>query len=362
MRIIRVVAIFAATRICIGMDKSCKYCGAALPENAQFCPACGKSTTSKENGINRIKYLENKDGKSFEAIFSDDAAGNVAAIFARFVNIVPAADGKVIRSVLAREESHSNEGGSEIDSESSNSNSGINAIFKRKGDSILLSTKNLKARNKTDNLARVCLLYLYYCQVNNLGDITRDKLYSFMKGAKLFSNTFRFWMYNNDTLFTKSGDVIELSLEGEERAKAYLSEVFDENKRETWSPGAAVTPTSVKKSKSKPSSQLVFLENLNLSPADKESLEAFMARHNHRDTAPQLNLLFVYYLKHILKLDGINKDHVYTCYRSMGVKLPKDLYHTLADTISKNQWLLNISNLDLTSKGLNVVEHEMRTK
>lgn len=87
-----------------------------------------------------------------------------------------------------------------------------------------------------------------------------------------------------------------------------------------------------------------------------------MARHNHRDTAPQLNLLFVYYLKHILKLDGINKDHVYTCYRSMGVKLPKDLYHTLADTISKNQWLLNISNLDLTSKGINVVEHEMRTK
>lgn len=139
MRIIRVVAISATTRICISIDKSCKYCGTALPENARFCPACGKSTTSKENGINRIKYLENKDGKSFEATFSDDAAGNVVAIIASFVNIVPAVEGKVIRPVHAREESPSNDGSSEVVPESSNSDSGINTIFKRKGDSILLS-------------------------------------------------------------------------------------------------------------------------------------------------------------------------------------------------------------------------------
>ena len=87
-----------------------------------------------------------------------------------------------------------------------------------------------------------------------------------------------------------------------------------------------------------------------------------MKRHNYRESAAQLNLLFVYYLKQIRKIETVDKDHVFTCYRTLGLKLPKDLYHSIADVISKNRWLMNISDLTLTSEGLNMVEQKMRLK
>ena len=87
-----------------------------------------------------------------------------------------------------------------------------------------------------------------------------------------------------------------------------------------------------------------------------------MNRHKYRKSSSQQNLLFVYYLKQVLKLSNINQDHVYTCYRELGAKLPNDLYHSLSDNISKNRWLMNISDLSLTAKGLNFVEHDMTEK
>lgn len=114
------------------------------------------------------------------------------------------------------------------------------------------------------------------------------------------------------------------------------------------------------KSKVSRSSQPKFLEDLDLSPAGKESLVDFMAKHIYRQSASQLNLLFVYYLKQVRKVEGVNQDHVFTCYRTLGLKIPNNLYHTISDNISKNRWFRNASNLELTVAGLNKVEQEMK--
>ena len=198
-----------------------------------------------------------------------------------------------------------------------------------------------------------------------MGDVTRDQLYSFMRSEKLYSGGFRSWMSKNHALFTKSGDTIELSYEGEQQAQAYLKDVFDGSEDESkYEPSrfTATPSTKAKTVKVKKSSQPQSREDLDLEPANAESLKDFMSRHHYKESSPQLCVLFVYYLKQIRKFQKVDQNHIYSCYRHMGVKLPKNIYHALADTISKNKWLMNISNLNLTSEGLNVVEHNMRKK
>ena len=63
-----------------------------------------------------------------------------------------------------------------------------------------------------------------------------------------------------------------------------------------------------------------------------------------------------------LDLETITQDHVYTCYRNTGIKVPNNLYISLIDTISKKGWIENVSNLNITTQGLNEVEHEMIKK
>lgn len=313
----------------------------------------------KTNAENVIKYSENEGGRSFEARFSDGAAANVVALFSQFLGVAPVLSQKCENTSAINIKQDTNFPHQEAQS------ANLNCIFKRKGDAVVLSVKNLKARNKTDLQARACLLYLLYHQENDMGDVSRDQLYSFMKSEKLYSDGFRSWISRNHGLFTKSGDMIELSYEGEQQAQACLKEVFedfeDESKNELT---RFTTPTSTKAKavKLKKSSQPQSRDDLDFEPANAESLRDFMSRHNYKESSPQLCVLFVYYLKQIRKYKNVDQNHVYSCYRHMGVKLPKNLYHALADTISKNKWLMNISDLNLTSEGLNVVEHNMRKK
>lgn len=315
---------------------------------------------NKTSAENVIKYSENEGGRSFEARFSDGAAANVVALFSQFLGVAPAlsqnsenASAMNIKQdtlYLPQQEAQS---------------TSLNRIFKRKGDAVVLSVKNLNAKKKTDQQARVCLLYLLYHQENDMGDVSRDQLYSFMRSEKLYSDGFRAWMSKNHGLFTKRGDTIELSYEGEKKAQAYLKEVFEgvDGESNCEPPRFTATPSSKSKAvKVKKSSQPQSLDDLDLKPTNAETLKDFMSRHNYKESAPQLCVLFVYYLKQIRKYQNVDQNHIFTCYRHMGVKLPKNLYHALADTISKYKWLENISDLDLTSEGLNVVEHNLRKK
>ena len=129
---------------------------------------------SKQVYSNVIKYSENQGCRSFEAYFSDGAAGNVVSMLAHFLHINPG----TVRGVNSPSlDSQIEEGVSALPaSEDSDSSSAIDRVFKQRDDSIVLVMKNLKASCKTDHQARVCLLYLLYHQKNNLGIVTRDSL------------------------------------------------------------------------------------------------------------------------------------------------------------------------------------------
>lgn len=67
----------------------CLGCGELLIENSSICVYCGKEIKmpSVQPNVNHIKYSETENGKSFEASFSDETAGNVVDVFARFLPI-----------------------------------------------------------------------------------------------------------------------------------------------------------------------------------------------------------------------------------------------------------------------------------
>lgn len=372
---------------------NCQFCGQALPEGARFCFKChrqivclscgkplidgaeicvycgrGVGAKSSDVGLNHILFKEEDGGKrSFEASFSDETAGNVASVFARIVNgeigqkgadhlqLIdrPATDNQI----LLHDDHYDSV--SEDTAIRPNDDSNLKRIFRSKEGKVSLVEKRLKAKTKTDYQVRACMLYLLYYQQCMQDKPTRESLSAFMAENNLNDGAFRAWLSKNQHFFLRDESVIELSPEGEEKAKAYLKDVFDDSIESCWKPGSAGASAAKTKSNESKSSQPQMIPDLDLTPAGKESLVDFLNRHHYRKSSSQQNLLFVYYLTQVLSLSGVNQDHVYTCYRKLGIKLPSDLYHSLSDNISKYRWMMNMSDLKLTTAGLNFVEHDM---
>jgi len=76
------------------------------------------------------------------------------------------------------------------------------------------------------------------------------------------------------------------------------------------------------------------------------------------------NVVFVYYLQNIVSVQGITPNHIYTCYKNVGSKVPTALRQSLLDTASLKGWL-DTSNLDevkLATPGENYIEHDLQAK
>lgn len=235
----------------------CKECGKKLIADSTLCVFCGIELAgrSQVKGMNHIKYTESEHGKSFEATFSDETAGNVVETYVRFLPPV-SKDTRVMNMNMTNndtfteveEVSNALPFKSEQRKQSDNGSPQIDQVFKIRGENeIYLHETSLKASSKVDYAGRLTLLYLLYQQLYNYG-------------------------------------------------------------------------------KSK----------------------------------PKINLLFVYYLANILAIDNITQDHIFTCYRQIGISIPNNLYQCLADTIHKKGWIENISNLSVTVQGINEVERNLK--
>lgn len=108
----------------------------------------------------------------------------------------------------------------------------------------------------------------------------------------------------------------------------------------------------------KPESHLV--RDLNLNPEGKPSLKDFYASYQPT-TNMKRNLVFVYYLERVLSLDNIDINHVHTCYKEAGFKIPR-IYQSLCDTNNTHGWVdtTNMKSLKVSQLGENYIEHDMK--
>jgi hypothetical protein len=111
------------------------------------------------------------------------------------------------------------------------------------------------------------------------------------------------------------------------------------------------------------SAQPKQVKDLDLRPDGKKSLADFVAEKgpssNHDRTAVAL-----YYLANIAEISPITRDHIYTCYREMGWKIPTDFANSLQVTATRKRYLdtSNAEDLRLVTPGINRVEQELPQK
>lgn len=107
-----------------------------------------------------------------------------------------------------------------------------------------------------------------------------------------------------------------------------------------------------------------FVKELNLQKSGSQpSLKDFISPFDAK-SAFAWNLLFVYYMVKNERSRPITLDHVYTCYKAVGVKPPSAFYQSLIDTANKKGWLNtdNIEDISLSLIGENYVDHEFPKK
>ncbi|WP_240221732.1 hypothetical protein [Rheinheimera hassiensis] len=120
--------------------------------------------------------------------------------------------------------------------------------------------------------------------------------------------------------------------------------------------------TGRKKKASGGSSSGKMVNDLDLSGVGgAERLKDFFSQYKISSNYER-NLIFVYYLQHRLNLQNITIDHIFTCYRDVGVKVPSALQQSLWDTSKHKGWLDTSKGEDIkvTVPGMNHLEHDLK--
>lgn len=107
-----------------------------------------------------------------------------------------------------------------------------------------------------------------------------------------------------------------------------------------------------------------YLEKLNLSAGEgRESLVEFMDA-KFPITNEERNLVFLYYLQHLLKEKAITQDHIYTCYKAAKIRVPLNLESSLKTTATQRRWIkmTKTGRLSTTPAGKLYVEKQLPKK
>lgn len=121
--------------------------------------------------------------------------------------------------------------------------------------------------------------------------------------------------------------------------------------------GSSTVRRKGKASKKKESIGLV--KDLNLKPADRPSLADFAAEKNPVNMIEKA-LVCVYYLSQIADVSAVSFDHIYTAFKSLAWRLPKD-FRNMVHQAGSRGWLDTKARDDIavTTMGENFVEHDL---
>lgn len=173
-----------------------------------------------------------------------------------------------------------------------------------------------------------------------------------------------------------------LEVEGEE---TFVTSIYDDFKKELMArvkaPEAAPKPTdapkpatpddssrvngSKSKSRAKGSKESYsIIKDLDLTATSNGTSLKDFYKQKAPATLAETNVVFVYYLKETASVNKVDLDHVFTCYRDVGARLPGAFKQSVADASSKKGWLdtESFDDIKLSLIGRNYVEHDLPKK
>jgi len=352
---------------------ACQNCKKTLVKDSVCCAFCGKSITQNNStnaAANNIEFSDNGNERTFKASFTDAVAGNVVETFANLLPFKKQTYNKgLVAANVVENETIEDVEHTEVSTEKqpkSNDLATLERIFKNKEGDISLNDTRIKAKNKSDFVSRISLLYLYYKEFQGEQETNRTDLNNFLKREKLDENTFRVWLSTNKKLVENKKTYLCLRIEGQEVARQILTAFLDSSIPNIYelkngtSKGKKEETKSTTNSKSKNTIKYEYLSSLNLKPENKQSLSDFYKQYSIK-TNFEYNLLFVYYLEKILGEQNITINHIYTCYQDVQVKVPS-IYQSLSD--QKKIWvdIQDRKNLKVTVAGDNYIKYDMAKK
>jgi hypothetical protein len=123
-------------------------------------------------------------------------------------------------------------------------------------------------------------------------------------------------------------------------------------------------PVPEPKAPAPPLPTYTYIEDLKLGAASgRPALVEFMDA-KLPITNEERNLVFLYYLQHILKVKPITLDHVYTCYREAKIRAPLNIENSLRMTAEHRGWIKANQNgtMSVTADGKQYVEKQLPKK
>ncbi|MBE9169932.1 hypothetical protein IQ238_21220 [Pleurocapsales cyanobacterium LEGE 06147] len=138
-----------------------------------------------------------------------------------------------------------------------------------------------------------------------------------------------------------------------------LEELDSEDEDGELTTSSVSTNSKLKKSSYKPPIMSI-MKDLNLRPEGKLSFRDFYAQKKPT-TQEQAITVAVYYLKRVLELDKVTPEHVFTCFKNVERKTPKNMPQTIRDTAKRRGWVDTSErcNIKITNHGENLVEHDL---
>lgn len=242
----------------------CKSCGEDLEANALACQICGEDVLPRDIGaptLNRIKFTEDKKGRTFEAEFTDRVGESIGGTFAALLSknsmslpirqvkpVVPSNQGKFnYAEDVEAENSSENEEPSlqlpapveihpETTSKSSTSEA-LKSLFEHTDDGWILEEPELKALNKGDFMKRVTCLFLYFQHEQGLTPVPRQDVLAMLHHCGVYDGTVRRWFREEKSLIHATAKDLKLKLPGTQRAKEILSEMINAEIPSGWKIG-----------------------------------------------------------------------------------------------------------------------------
>jgi hypothetical protein len=109
---------------------------------------------------------------------------------------------------------------------------------------------------------------------------------------------------------------------------------------------------------------LSVVKDLNLrAQGDIPSLRDFFKTKAPNGFAEQ-NAVFAYYLVKSKEVSSVGANHIYTCYKEVGQRVPGAFLQSLKDTARRQGWLdtSDLEDIRVTTIGENFVEHDLPRK
>jgi len=308
----------------------CKKCEKLLLKDAKVCTSCGKkvkkrkkSKHKKNKGQNSIKFIQNENGVSVDATFTDKIGKNITGIF----NGILGSDYDVYTNNSSKElvETTDFEIVEETESKKllkegmkkNNSDSKLNDIFKLQDENWILNEPRLKASNATDFGKRLTLLYIALKEENS-EDVKRGDLTKVLEKASVNNGGTRSYIANNSHFNKGEKGIITLTLPGKERVKKILEEVYDDNMENVFD----ISSIS-KKSKAKLKTLHETID-LGLSEIDRNSLREFYLEKSPKGQN-DLVLTIMFWFKVNKNKDNLNLNEIHTGIQIVGEKTPRAL-------------------------------------